>query len=305
MSAFRQQTISDFAWGDGSPAVRWSSRMSRWTTATRRFRRHWRCSAASASRSQYGAIVAWCRSSFSSASHPTPDFASSVPITRMNSPANSRQYCWRSRPRVTSGPFFYSVYEPEEYRFGGPVDAMDLVHDYFDADTSRMDAAAQQIGAAHARSFPAASLLIGVLNDLFSRLVSDEAEVWDLWCQLTTLLAATDDEPVDVGRRFSVDALLALAAPQEVWIPAPDTGRPTYDSLMACRPSGKPGHFRPACDGSWPALPCSSSIGTESAEELKRRLPMDSAAREVCEAIWRQSDSATPLQEDRWKTSRP
>jgi len=115
--------------------------------------------------------------------------------------------------------FFRSRYEPEQARFGGP-EAMSLVHDYFDADTSQW-MRLQQIGAAKRRSFTAGSLLTNVFNHLFALVVEDPAEVWDVWCQCTEL-TGRESSPADedyLDPMFSsIETLRPLASPDEIAI---------------------------------------------------------------------------------------
>jgi thiopeptide-type bacteriocin biosynthesis protein len=115
--------------------------------------------------------------------------------------------------------FFRSCYEPEQARFGG-AEAMSLVHDYFDADTSQW-LLLQQISAAKCRSFPASTLLTSVFNHLFAAVVKDPAEVWDIWCQCTEL-AGRESSPADedyLDPKFaSIEALRPLASVDEMAI---------------------------------------------------------------------------------------
>jgi thiopeptide-type bacteriocin biosynthesis protein len=115
--------------------------------------------------------------------------------------------------------FFRSCYEPEQARFGG-AEAMRLVHDYFDADTSEW-LLLQQIGAAKRRSFSAATLVTSVFNHLFALVVADPAEVWDIWCQCWE---STRGESVQADKGCldlnfaSIEALRPLASPEEIGI---------------------------------------------------------------------------------------
>jgi thiopeptide-type bacteriocin biosynthesis protein len=115
--------------------------------------------------------------------------------------------------------FFRSCYEPEQARFGG-AEAMSLVHDYFDADTSQW-LLLQQISAAKRRSFPAGTLVTNVLNHLFTAVVGDPAEVWDIWCQCSELAGResfeADEDYLD-PMFASIEALRPLASPDEMAI---------------------------------------------------------------------------------------
>jgi thiopeptide-type bacteriocin biosynthesis protein len=115
--------------------------------------------------------------------------------------------------------FFGSRYEPEQARFGG-AEAMSLVHDYFDADTSQW-LLLQQISAAKRRSFPAGTLLTNVFNHLFAAVVGDPAEVWDIWCQCSELAGResfeADEDYLD-PMFASIEALRPLASPDEMAI---------------------------------------------------------------------------------------
>jgi thiopeptide-type bacteriocin biosynthesis protein len=115
--------------------------------------------------------------------------------------------------------FFRSCYEPEQARFGG-AEAMRLVHDYFNADTAQW-LLLQQIGAKKRRSFPAATLLTGVFNHLFALIVTDPAEVWDIWCQCCELTrgkgSQADQDRLDFSFT-SIETLRLMASQQEIAI---------------------------------------------------------------------------------------
>jgi thiopeptide-type bacteriocin biosynthesis protein len=115
--------------------------------------------------------------------------------------------------------FFRSPYEPEQTRFGG-AEAMQIVHDYFDADTSQW-LLLQRMRAAKLCNLLATTLLTGVLNHLFAAVVGDPAEVWAIWCQCTGLIG---EESAHVAGDClnpvfaSIDALRTLASPEEIAI---------------------------------------------------------------------------------------
>jgi thiopeptide-type bacteriocin biosynthesis protein len=115
--------------------------------------------------------------------------------------------------------FFRSPYEPEQTRFGG-AEAMRLVHDYFDVDSSQW-LLLQRMGVAKRCSFLATTLLTGVLNHLFAAVVGDPAEVWDIWCQCTGLIGE-ESAPMAgdcLNPVFaSIDELRPVASPEEIAI---------------------------------------------------------------------------------------
>jgi thiopeptide-type bacteriocin biosynthesis protein len=113
--------------------------------------------------------------------------------------------------------FFPSVYEPETRRFGGP-EAMSYVHAYFDADTTAW-IALDRLGERGNRTSPTEILNIAVVNDLFSRTLSDPSEIWDAWSNLLQMLhvpqvaVAGSVPPIDVldgliGRAYSAEAAI-------------------------------------------------------------------------------------------------
>lgn len=115
--------------------------------------------------------------------------------------------------------FFRSPYEQEQTRFGG-AEAMRLVHDYFDADTSQW-LLLQRMRVAKRCSFLASTLLMGVLNHLFAAVVGDPAEVWDIWCQCTGLIGEESARVVGdcLNPVFaSIDELRPVASPDEIAI---------------------------------------------------------------------------------------
>jgi thiopeptide-type bacteriocin biosynthesis protein len=115
--------------------------------------------------------------------------------------------------------FFRSPYEPEQTRFGG-AEAMRLVHDYFDADTSQW-LLLQRMRVAKRCSLLATTLLTGVLNHLFAAVVGDPAEVWDIWCQCTGLIGKESAHVAGdcLNSVFaSIDEIRPLASPDEIVI---------------------------------------------------------------------------------------
>ncbi len=95
---------------------------------------------------------------------------------------------------------FASVYEPEVFFLGGPA-SLELLHRYFDADTS----AWMDWEAAHERvrpPFAGAVLSLGVLSDLFRRCVGAPEEIWDVWCNVARIYgppaAPLDAPPIDL-----------------------------------------------------------------------------------------------------------
>lgn len=88
--------------------------------------------------------------------------------------------------------FFVSVYEPEVRLFGGP-EAMALVHEHFDADTTawlELDG----LRATGRASLPPELIACAVMNELFTLLL-DATETWDAWCNLATVVG----EPATAG----------------------------------------------------------------------------------------------------------
>ena len=81
---------------------------------------------------------------------------------------------------------FHSVYEPEYRQFGGR-ECMRSVHAFWSTDTLAW-IAMDRLVEAGAFAVPHATLIAAVLDDLFWRVLIDGGEVWDTWCNLTTLL---------------------------------------------------------------------------------------------------------------------
>jgi thiopeptide-type bacteriocin biosynthesis protein len=105
------------------------------------------------------------------------------------------------------GRSFYSVYEPEERRFGGR-ECMRHVHAYWDADSVAWILLDRLFEAGTFRiDYP--DLMAAILNDIFWRMLGDGGEVWDTWCNLTFLL---DSEAVVHERAADPLLLEALAA---------------------------------------------------------------------------------------------
>jgi thiopeptide-type bacteriocin biosynthesis protein len=87
--------------------------------------------------------------------------------------------------------FRFTVYEPEEHRFGGPS-GMDLAHELFDADArTALEYERHAEGADMAAS--RAELSAALTEQLLSSVLDDPAEAWDVWCRLRQ---AVRDSPV-------------------------------------------------------------------------------------------------------------
>lgn len=73
-------------------------------------------------------------------------------------------------------------YEPETQLLGG-TQLLPLVHAHFDADSR----ACMRYLRTEQPSLTAPVLSLALLNDLFSRVLQADEEVWDVWCNLATL----------------------------------------------------------------------------------------------------------------------
>ncbi|MEA2808821.1 MAG: hypothetical protein QOJ17_2962 [Rhodospirillaceae bacterium] len=81
---------------------------------------------------------------------------------------------------------FRSVYEPEYRQFGGRA-CMKAVHVFWSID-SLVWIAMDRLVERNAFAIPHATLIASVLDDLFWRVLADDGEVWDTWCNLAVLL---------------------------------------------------------------------------------------------------------------------
>jgi thiopeptide-type bacteriocin biosynthesis protein len=102
-----------------------------------------------------------------------------------------------------------SVYEPEARVFGGS-DAMDAVHDYFDADSRgwirwNQNPLAEQI-------FTAEQLCTAVINELFHSVLGCPNEVWDAWNNLSQLTREAKGPAAKLAGRVPVNGRETLAA---------------------------------------------------------------------------------------------
>jgi thiopeptide-type bacteriocin biosynthesis protein len=89
--------------------------------------------------------------------------------------------------------FRFSVYEPEEARFGGPV-GMALAHDAFDRDSC--DAVQYEALSDDSReAVGRVALSIAITNHLLGFALGDRAEMWDVWHRLSERLGEVDGTP--------------------------------------------------------------------------------------------------------------
>jgi thiopeptide-type bacteriocin biosynthesis protein len=102
--------------------------------------------------------------------------------------------------------FRFSVYEPEQFRFGGPA-GMAIAHDQFDLD-SRIALAYESLLPAAQAGLPRDLLSLLAATDLFSRCVDDGAEMWDIWQRLRAAVGGGPTSAVqDVDRERSALSL--------------------------------------------------------------------------------------------------
>jgi thiopeptide-type bacteriocin biosynthesis protein len=112
--------------------------------------------------------------------------------------------------------FFPSVYEPEIRQFGGP-EAMGHVHAYFDADSMAW-LALDRLTAAGRRKLSPEVLAAAVLNDLFLRALGCPFEVWDVWCNLASLVPVPSGEESQAADVVSVESLFPHVGEEEAQV---------------------------------------------------------------------------------------
>lgn len=108
---------------------------------------------------------------------------------------------------------FKSVYEPETRQFGGPQ-AMELVHEYFDADTA-LWMGLDQLEGDGKRTIQEDRLVTAVQNDLFLRVLPCPYEVWDAWCNLASLLPDSADSGTEDNTVLLLDSLVGSVSEGE------------------------------------------------------------------------------------------
>jgi thiopeptide-type bacteriocin biosynthesis protein len=81
--------------------------------------------------------------------------------------------------------FFFSDYQPEMIRFGG-IEAMKIVHDYFDLDTHNW-IALDRLTCQNQRKIDPDLLLPSLFQDLFDRVLGSEISVLKTWHHLAAL----------------------------------------------------------------------------------------------------------------------
>ena len=109
--------------------------------------------------------------------------------------------------------FRFSVYEPEEARFGGAV-GMAIAHDAFDRDSS--DAVLYESLPDDARGgVGRLALSIAVTSDLLGRTLEDRAEVWDVWHRLGRRIGVESSSPASqIMTPAEIEALATGAVPE-------------------------------------------------------------------------------------------
>ncbi|MFN6527027.1 thiopeptide-type bacteriocin biosynthesis protein [Nostoc sp. ChiSLP03a] len=104
--------------------------------------------------------------------------------------------------------FFFSDYEPETDRFGG-LEAMKLVHQHFDADTSlwlMLDYLDR-----HNLGVISKDLLVPtVLHDLFTRTLSDPVAILATWHSLSALISTPPEGTIPTIELLSLETLYDL-----------------------------------------------------------------------------------------------
>lgn len=137
---------------------------------------------------------------------------------RSDDPARCFRRLWPTLRALRDGgsvtTYYRSVYEPEQYLFGGPGPSSH-VHDYFVAETAAWIRHDQRIGAGTSTVAPGA-VTRAVLEDLLGRCIGDHTEVWDAWVRLEDTLVgygATLEEPRPP--RHTLAELTQAAAPED------------------------------------------------------------------------------------------
>jgi thiopeptide-type bacteriocin biosynthesis protein len=109
--------------------------------------------------------------------------------------------------------WFPSVYEPETFKFGGP-EAMEAVHAHFFADSTAWWRWAQLRRAKNA-TIASRLFSLSVLNDLFSQFLDGPEEVWDVWCRIAALHAASVRSDGPAMPVVLIEHLIDQATPEE------------------------------------------------------------------------------------------
>ncbi|MEH2158476.1 thiopeptide-type bacteriocin biosynthesis protein [Nostoc sp.] len=101
--------------------------------------------------------------------------------------------------------FFFSDYEPETERFGG-LQAMKLVHQHFDADTSLW--LMLDYFDRHNLGVISKDLLVPtVLHDLFTRTLSDPVAILATWHSLAALISTPPEATIPTVELLSLETL--------------------------------------------------------------------------------------------------
>src|SRR5262245_26791976 len=170
-------------------------------------------------RSLEAALPAWRRQRIASQfffQRKPPDVRLRFRGTRDALVARLRPVLSRMKAEGHVGRSFYSVYEPEERRFGGR-ECMRHVHAYWDADSAAWIALDRLFEAGTFRiAYP--DLMAAILNDIFWRMLGDGGEVWDTWCNLAHLLGSDAAAHDRAGDPLTLVGLAAQASDVELAI---------------------------------------------------------------------------------------
>ena len=141
----------------------------------------------------------------------------------------------------------FSVYEPEEYRFGGP-DGMEVAHRVWSLDTELV-LSYELLKPGERTSLRRTAFWAMLEHHFVKSALNDDAEIWDVWCRLADACSGLPiDEPTKETYRRIAPALidphtnlLGLFTPQlrSIWANAQKANVESANAIRRLRDGGK------------------------------------------------------------------
>lgn len=123
----------------------------------------------------------------------------------------------------------WSIYEPEQYRFGGP-EGMELAHEYWTCD-SEVVLRYELLSSSQRGSIPRAGVWAMLVNDLLRRSLGDSSEIWDVWRRLVDAVGQLQGDADTAVERYSSMARALFSIPNEIGLIFPPPMRAIFERM--------------------------------------------------------------------------